>query len=146
MILVAASLTVSSGANRVQLVRSTQILQDELKENPDDQGARRRSSRPGRCLLTGADHQLREADLSSAPVRLCRALSDFIEAVAENRATILRRSDRIQAVRRQLQALAPHRAELVAAGQQPSTISAAVNEATHASPPAADEQDGGLYL
>jgi len=81
-------------------------------------------------------------------VRLCRALSDFIEAVAENRATILRRSDRIQAVRRQLQALAPHRAELVTAGQQPSTISAAVNEATQTSPapPAADEQDGGLYL
>ena len=142
----------------MQLVRSTQILQDELKENPDDQGAYLSTALSSGMLVNQhCGSEYRDADLSSSPVLLCRfmrlwrLLVDFIEAVAENRATILRRSDRIQAVRRQLQALAPHRAELVAAGQQPSTISAAVNEATQTSSsppvaPQADEQDGGLYL
>lgn len=61
--------------NLAQLIRSNEVLQEELRLAPDD--------------------------------------ADFREAVSENRAVILRRSERMQAIRAQLQMIAPHRVEAV---------------------------------
>lgn len=70
----------------------------------------------------------------------------YIDAIAENRQAMMRRSERITAIRKQLQILAPHR--LQAANAPP--VGAHAAEAEQNPPAAADgaaeEPEGGLFL
>jgi hypothetical protein len=80
---------------------------------------------------------------------------DYLEAVAENRATILRRSERITSIKKQLAQLAPHRveqrseaaeqaAQAIARQQLREEQQQPQQQQQQPSPP--DEGEGGLFL
>jgi len=96
--------------NMVQLLRSNEVLEEELRSTPDDQ--------------------------------------DFLDAVRENKAIILQRSERIQGIKKQLQILAPHRVERrsEAAEQAQAQAQQLQQQQQQQQPPPGEDEQGGLFL
>jgi hypothetical protein len=138
--------------NLAQLLKSNDILQEELKENPDDQVSEDDHSL-GRAWVRQNDWLLivlLVASCGRLDVFAFSFTQDFKDAIRENRVVIFRRSDRMQEVRAQLALIAPHRVETTNA-----QLAAAVAEQQAAAErdvaPAQQQQQeeeggGGLFL